>query len=107
MNFNLGHTHYIVGLIAGGVAPNVVPPHAEAELMFRTVASARDIMRVCSNRLRRGWLSNRFSVPPVRPKTVPGFDTAVFPYTTDIPFLHGWGEPRCLARAPSTLHTIR
>ena len=32
-----GRTHYTVGLIAGGVAPNVVSPHAEAEVMFRTV----------------------------------------------------------------------
>ena len=33
----LGRTHYTVGLIEGGVAPNVVSPHASAELMFRTV----------------------------------------------------------------------
>ena len=35
----LGDTHYTVGLISGGVAPNVVPPHAEAEVMFRTVGA--------------------------------------------------------------------
>ena len=29
----------------------------------------------------------------MRLKTVPGFETAVFPYTTDIPFLDRWGEP--------------
>ena len=33
----LGRTHYTVGLISGGVAPNVIPPHAEAEVFFRTV----------------------------------------------------------------------
>ena len=33
----LGRTHYTVGLIDGGVAPNVVSPHASAELLFRTV----------------------------------------------------------------------
>src|SRR5437867_6866311 len=26
-------------------------------------------------------------------KVVPGFETAVFPYTTDIPFLSAWGQP--------------
>ena len=31
----LGRTHYTVGLIAGGVAANVVSPAAEAEVMFR------------------------------------------------------------------------
>jgi acetylornithine deacetylase len=25
--------------------------------------------------------------------TVPGLDAAVFPFTTDIPFLTAWGEP--------------
>src|SRR5204863_9663956 len=34
----LGHTHYSIGLIGGGVAPNVVSPSAEAEVMFRTVS---------------------------------------------------------------------
>ena len=31
--------------------------------------------------------------PPVEMVTVPGFDTAVFPFTTDIPFLSAWGQP--------------
>src|SRR5262245_35227585 len=45
----LGRTHYTVGLIEGGVAPNVVSPHASAELVFRTVrdgAEIRDAMHV-------------------------------------------------------------
>ncbi len=32
-------------------------------------------------------------VPAVRLHTVPGFETAVFPFTTDIPFLSKWGTP--------------
>src|SRR5688572_16933170 len=39
----LGRTHYTVGLIDGGVAPNVVSPHAEAELMFRIVGEAAPV----------------------------------------------------------------
>lgn len=98
----LGHTHYIVGLIAGGVAPNVVPPHAEAELMFRTVADASEIMRRLEPLASRVAIEQILEVPPVRLKTVPGFDTAVFPYTTDIPFLRGWGEP--LLFGPGSIH---
>ena len=41
-------------------------------------------------------------VPPVRMATVPGFDAAVFPYTTDIPFLRAWGEP--LLFGPGSIH---
>jgi acetylornithine deacetylase len=32
-------------------------------------------------------------VPPVRMRTVPGFATAAFAFTTDVPLLDGWGEP--------------
>ena len=34
---DLGGTFYTTGLISGGVAPNVISPSANAELMFRTV----------------------------------------------------------------------
>ena len=44
-------------------------------------------------------------VPPVRLTTVPGFDTAVFPFTTDIPFLDRWGTPLLLG--PGIDHTSR
>jgi acetylornithine deacetylase len=36
----LGRTHYTVGLIEGGVAPNVVSPSASAELLFRIVGDS-------------------------------------------------------------------
>jgi acetylornithine deacetylase len=32
-------------------------------------------------------------VAHVRMRTVPGFPTAVFPFTTDVPFLDRWGAP--------------
>ena len=32
-------------------------------------------------------------VPPVRLRTLPGFETESFAFTTDIPFLPRWGEP--------------
>src|SRR5690349_21540103 len=40
----LGRTHYTVGLIEGGVAPNVVSPHASAELMFRIVGDGAPVL---------------------------------------------------------------
>ncbi len=98
----LGHTHYIVGLISGGVAPNVVPPHADAELMFRTVGDASEIVRLLEPFAARVAIEQILEVPTVRLKTVPGFDTEVFPYTTDIPFLRGWGEP--LLFGPGSIH---
>jgi acetylornithine deacetylase len=99
----LGATHYTVGLIAGGVAPNVVSPSAEAEIMFRTVSDAGAIRRALAPIERFVAIEHVLEVPPVRLATVPGFQTAVFPYTTDIPFLHRWGQP--LLYGPGSIHT--
>jgi acetylornithine deacetylase len=98
----LGQTHYTVGLISGGVAPNVVSPSAEAEVMFRTTSDAADVRTAVAPVEKRVAIEHVLEVPPVRLKTVPGFETAVFPYTTDIPFLQGWGEP--LLFGPGSIH---
>jgi len=98
----LGNTHYTIGLMAGGIAPNVVSPSAEAEVMFRTVNDAADLGRVMAPLERWVAVEHILEVPPVRLTTVPGFETAVFPYTTDIPFLNHWGQP--LLFGPGSIH---
>jgi acetylornithine deacetylase len=99
----LGQTHYTVGLIRGGVAPNVISPSAEAEVMFRTVSAADEVRDAIAAIARRVAIEHVLDVPPVRMLTVPGFDAAVFPYTTDIPFLTAWGQP--LLFGPGSIHT--
>jgi acetylornithine deacetylase len=89
----LGRTFYTVGVMSGGVAPNVVPPNAEAEAMFRTVADAGDIRSRLGPLRELVSIEDILEVPPVSLTTVPGFATEVFPYTTDIPFLSNWGRP--------------
>ena len=98
----LGRTHYTVGLISGGVAPNVVSPSAEAEVMFRTVSDGLAIRQAIARLEHRVAIEHILEVPPVRMSTVPGYDLAVFPYTTDIPFLTRWGEP--LLFGPGSIH---
>ena len=98
----LGRTHYTVGLIEGGVAPNVVSPHASAELLFRTVgsgAAVRDALHVVESLVH---IEHVLDIPAVRMHTLPGFDTAVFPYTTDVPMLTRWGTP--LLVGPGSIH---
>jgi acetylornithine deacetylase len=99
----LGKTHYTVGLISGGVAPNVVSPSAEAEVMFRTVSDAAEVRRAVAPLEQRVAIDHVLEAPPVRMVTVPGFDAVVFPYTTDIPFLAAWGQP--LLFGPGSIHT--
>ena len=93
---SLGKTFYTVGLMSGGVAPNVVPPTAEAEVNFRTVGPASDIRKALKPLLDKIKLEDVVEVPPVILKTVPGFTTEVFPFTTDIPLLPAWGTPLLL-----------
>jgi acetylornithine deacetylase len=98
----LGRTYYTVGLISGGVAPNVVPAAAEAEVMFRTVSDAAAV-RSCIEPLRRlVEIEPVLEVSPARLVVLPGFESAVFPFTTDIPFLPEWGQP--LLFGPGSVH---
>lgn len=88
-----GRTTYTVGVMEGGVAPNVVPAHAHAEVLFRTVGPLADV----SARLQplRGTVQvdEVLGIGPVFMHTVEGFDTASFAYTTDVPLLSNWGTP--------------
>ncbi len=98
----LGRTHYTVGLISGGVAPNVVSPSAEAEVMFRTVTDAAEVRRAIASIERQISIEHVLEVPPVKLTTIEGFEAAVFPYTTDIPFLASWGRPMLFG--PGSIH---
>ena len=98
----LGRTHYSVGLIEGGVAPNVVSAHASAELMFRIVGDAAPVLAALDVVDGLVHVEHVLDVPAVRMHTVPGFETAVFAYTTDVPLLGNWGRPMLLG--PGSIH---
>jgi acetylornithine deacetylase len=102
----LGVTHYTVGLMSGGVAPNVVPAHAEAEILVRTVGDA-DLVRAAIRQSVSGVeIEEVLEAPPVRFTVVDGFETATFPFTTDVPFLRGWGRPLLMGPGdPRVAHT--
>ena len=90
----LGATTMNIGMIKGGVAANVIPPEAEAELMFRVVTSSdslkRIIERVAGSRVE---IEYTFACDPVFTERLDGFETAVVAFTTDIPLLTNWGKP--------------
>ncbi len=89
----LGETFYSIGLIEGGVAPNVISPHASAEVMFRIVGSPDEVLRQAKTLEPAVTIEEVLRVPMVRLHTIPGLPAAVFPYTTDIPLLDKWGTP--------------
>lgn len=88
-----GETFYTVGLIDGGVAPNVVPAHASAEILFRIVGDAGDVLRAVKTLEPLVEVEDVLRVPPVRLHTVPGVPVKSFPFTTDVPLLPAWGTP--------------
>jgi acetylornithine deacetylase len=98
----LGRTHYSVGLIEGGVAPNVISPHASAELLFRTVGEGAPVRAALAVVESLVGVEQVLDIPAVRMHVVPGFETAVFPYTTDVPLLTRWGTPLLLG--PGSIH---
>jgi acetylornithine deacetylase len=92
-NPELGRTFYSVGLIEGGIAPNVIPPSASAELMFRIVGPADEVLERAREVEPKVRVTEILRVPMVRFHTVPGVPAAVFPFKTDVPLLDRWGTP--------------
>jgi acetylornithine deacetylase len=98
----LGRTHYSVGLIDGGVAPNVISPRASAELFFRTVGEGAPVRAALGVVEQLVSIEQILDHPAVLMHTVDGFETAVFAYATDIPLLSNWGKP--LLCGPGSIH---
>lgn len=100
----LGKSTLNIGTISGGHAPNVIADEAHADLMFRTVGdpdSIRAALRAAVD--GRVELEEALHTPALHLEAVPGFETTVVAYTTDIPNFGGaWGKP--LLIGPGTIH---
>jgi acetylornithine deacetylase len=100
----LGETTVNIGTIKGGTEANVIPAHAEAEIMFRLVSDVEPIKKMISDWAKKGGADVEFGshIPAQRFATVPGFDTESVAYTSDIPLLSNWGEPFLFG--PGSIH---
>jgi acetylornithine deacetylase len=90
----LGQSTLNLGLISGGVAPNVIPPHASAQLLVRTVEPTGGLKAAICEQLAPG-VNVAFPVELPFHKAggaPPGWDTTVVSYASDLPFLAAWGE---------------
>jgi acetylornithine deacetylase len=92
-----------IGLIEGGRAPNVIPDHARAELLFRLVGPAQQLRQQISNAVAgKADAEFKLEIPYMEFTTVPGIDTMIAAFTTDIPALTNWGQP--LLIGPGSIH---
>jgi len=92
-----------IGLIEGGRAPNVIPDHARALLLYRLIGPSdelrREIIRTVGNLAK---VEVTLEIPFVRLRTFEGLPTMVAAFTTDIPALSNWGQP--LLVGPGSIH---
>jgi acetylornithine deacetylase len=91
----LGPSTLNVGVIHGGVAPNVIPPSAHAELLVRIVGPSgpyRQEIAACA----APGVSITFptELPYYKNSTAapPGWETTVVSYASDLPFHAAWGQ---------------
>jgi acetylornithine deacetylase len=90
----LGSSTMNIGRIEGGVAANVIPADAQAELMFRAVGEVGALKRIIERSVgARAEVEYTFECDPVFTEALDGFDTSVVSFTTDIPLLTRWGKP--------------
>lgn len=101
----LGETTLNVGTIAGGRASNVIADQARAEVMIRTVGDTEELRRTIREALAPVpgvRIAEERESRAVHLGSLPGFETTVVKYTTDIPRLSAWGEPFLLG--PGSIH---
>jgi acetylornithine deacetylase len=90
----LGQSTLNLGLIGGGVAPNVIPPAASAQILVRTVEPTGPLKNAIKALLAPGvTVDFRVDLPFYKGGAAPaGWETTVVSYASDLPFLEPWGE---------------
>jgi acetylornithine deacetylase len=92
-----GETTCNIGVISGGLRPNVVPAEAHADLQIRLVTEAAPVKTILERAIAgRAQVDYRSEHRPVRLWASAGFEQQVMRFTTDIPFLSNWGQPLLL-----------
>lgn len=92
-----------IGMISGGRAPNVIPDHAEAQLLYRLVGPSDELKKnVVQTVGELAKVNFYLEIPFMRFATVDGIPTMIAAFTTDIPALTNWGKP--LLFGPGSIH---
>jgi acetylornithine deacetylase len=100
----LGASTLNIGTISGGRAPNVIPDHAQAELFIRLVENGEATMAALKQAAEgKAEIREVLTIPAVLLGSLPGFETTVVSFTTDIPALgKDWGQPYLIG--PGSIH---
>src|SRR5579864_3760011 len=93
-----------IGLIEGGRAPNVIPDHAHADLLYRLIGPASDLRRqIIATAGDQVKVEFPLEIPFLRLRTLDGLPTMIAAaFTTDLPQLLNWGQPVLIG--PGSIH---
>ncbi len=92
-----------IGLIEGGRAPNVIPDHAHADLLYRLIGPSAELRKqIVATAGDQVEVTFPLELPFLRLRTVDGLPTMIAKFTTDIPKLTKWGE--ALLIGPGSIH---
>ncbi|KAF9954663.1 hypothetical protein BGZ72_004421 [Mortierella alpina] len=87
-----GKTTMNIGVIRGGLAANIIPAHATAGIAFRIATSTKEVLDLIDKVIpHEQQLKDKITIErvtcwePVRCHSVPGIETFVANYFTDIP----------------------
>lgn len=102
-NAEVGPSTMNIGILEGGRAPNVIADFARAHLLYRLVGPSETLRKQIEDMVA-GLAEAEFilEIPFAKLKAVPGIETMVAAFTTDIPALSRWGEPVLLG--PGSIH---
>jgi acetylornithine deacetylase len=99
----LGASTINIGTISGGRAPNVIADHAQAEVFIRLVDDGASTRQAVQRAVKVIEVREVLLVPAVHMGSLPGLETTVVAFTTDIPaFGDSWGKPYLLG--PGSIH---
>jgi acetylornithine deacetylase len=102
-NPEIGPCTLNIGIIEGGRAPNVIPDFARAQLLYRLVGASDELRRQISETVAgQADIEVVLEIPFMKLQTVPGIETMVAAFTTDVPALSQWGTPMLLG--PGSIH---
>jgi acetylornithine deacetylase len=89
----LGPSTLNIGIIQGGVAPNVIPAYAKAQVHFRTVGPTAELKRAIDAALGPGVVvTAAVEIPAYKSAAPVGWDTTFVAFASDLPFLSAWGR---------------
>jgi acetylornithine deacetylase len=92
-----------VGVIEGGRAPNVIPDHARAQLLYRLVGPSEELRsRIMDTVGELAEVQFVLDIPFMKLRSFEDLPSMVAAFTTDIPALGKWGEP--LLIGPGSIH---